>query len=248
MSQLDGGSPAELLSATHEAMERCQETTALESPLSSLSVLSQQAVEEATSIPRYDEHVHACLKDLIFVGPPNTDLDSAEGAKSAAALFWRSPRDSRAKLEWRNPLRTHEVQPLLFDQIVGAKRGEGAKTICLVVHTQVKQMTKILRDEPQCGRRIGVVIDNHAFAETMGTSNRIFVGIRPWRSMSTIVLHLFLAHQRLLRREIAKILLLAILSDTLSHRSATTTDADRETVPLLARFPQVDDPSDNCKR
>ena len=35
------------------------------------------------------------------------------------------------------------------------------------------------------------MIDNHAFAETMGTSNRIFVGIRPWRSMSTTVLHLF---------------------------------------------------------
>ena len=96
-----------------------QETTALESQLSSLIVLSQQAAEEVTSVTRYDdEHIHAFLKDLIFVGHINTDLDSAEGAKGVAALFWRSPCDSRANLEWRNPLRTHGVRPLLFDQIV----------------------------------------------------------------------------------------------------------------------------------
>jgi len=251
MSQLDSGKPVELLSETNEAIERFEDTTVVQSRLSSLIELSQQTAEEVTSVSSYDDHIHAYLKDLIFVGHINTDLDSVAGAIGGAALFGGVPAISESNLNGEILFALKECNletPQLFDEIIGAKPGEGAKKICLVDHTEVKQMTKILRDDPQRGKRIGAVIDHHALAETMGTSKPIFMDIRPWGSMSTIVAYLFLAHQRRLPQEIAKILLMAILSDTLSLRSVTTTDADRETVALLARFAQVDDPDELARK
>lgn len=62
--------------------------------------------------------------------------------------------------------------------------------------------------------------------------------------MSTIVTVLFLQHRRFLPPPIAKVLLMAILSDTLNLQSVTTTDADRSVVALLTSYSKTPDPDE----
>jgi manganese-dependent inorganic pyrophosphatase len=72
--------------------------------------------------------------------------------------------------------------------------------------------------------------------------------IRPWGSMSTIVTFLYITYKRKLPAPIAKIMMMAILSDTLNLRSITTTEADRCTVALLREYCGVVDTDDLCSR
>merc|ERR1712137_1509224 len=62
--------------------------------------------------------------------------------------------------------------------------------------------------------------------------------------MSSIVAHMFVRSNKTMRPEIARILLCAILSDTLNLQSVTTTNADRFSVALLARLGDVEDPDE----
>lgn len=57
----------------------------------------------------------------------------------------------------------------------------------LVDHTEKKQMVPYIREN--LGQVVGV-IDHHALASSFHTSTPIFMDIRPWGSMSTILTHL----------------------------------------------------------
>ena len=57
--------------------------------------------------------------------------------------------------------------------------------------------------------------------------------------MSTIIAWLYIRNNRYLPKKIARILLCAILSDTLNLKSATTAKADEFAVALLAKFGEV---------
>lgn len=106
--------------------------------------------------------------------------------------------------------------------------------ICLVDHTEEKQMVPSIRSS--ITDRVVGVIDHHALAKSFHTKRPIFMDLRPWGSMSTIVGYLFVSHRRALPKNLATLLLQAILSDTLNLRSITTTDADRSMVALLQNY------------
>ena len=53
--------------------------------------------------------------------------------------------------------------------------------------------------------------------------------------MSSIVAHLYVRNNASMPQGVARILMCAILSDTLNLQSVTTTDADRFAVALLAK-------------
>mmetsp|Transcript_34794 Transcript_34794/g.70383 ORF Transcript_34794/g.70383 Transcript_34794/m.70383 type:complete len:321 (+) Transcript_34794:911-1873(+) len=65
--------------------------------------------------------------------------------------------------------------------------------------------------------------------------------IRPWGSMSTIIGHTFLTHNRRPSKSVAGMLLCAILSDTLNLLGPTTTEWDRLMVAVLSEISGVDD-------
>lgn len=69
----------------------------------------------------------------------------------------------------------------------------------------------------------------------------IYIDIRPWGSMSTIIAHTFTMNQRSPTRSTAGMLLCAILSDTLNLQGPTTTEWDRMMVTILAEIAGVDD-------
>ena len=126
------------------------------------------------------------------------------------------------------------VPPLQFDDLHDASKGgtfPASSKVCLVDHTEETQMVRSLRDTyPE--RVIGV-IDHHALAKSFHTNRPIYMDLRPWGSMSTILGYLFVSFRRTLPKPIAVLLMQAILSDTLNLRSVTTTDADRSMVALL---------------
>merc|ERR1711862_750331 len=60
--------------------------------------------------------------------------------------------------------------------------------------------------------------------------------------MSSIIAHMYVRNNAFMKPKIARILMCAILSDTLNLQSVTTTNADRFAVALLAKAGEVDDP------
>lgn len=86
------------------------------------------------------------------------------------------------------------------------------------------------------------VIDHHALQNsTIVTDMPIYIDIRPWGSMSTIIAHTFLTMNRRPKKATAGMMLCAILSDTLNLQGPTTTDWDRMMVAILVELAEVED-------
>ena len=66
--------------------------------------------------------------------------------------------------------------------------------------------------------------------------------------MSTIITHLYIRLSAPISKSIARLLMCAILSDTLALRSVTTTDADRFAVALLAKLGEIESPDTVAKQ
>lgn len=194
-----------------------------------------------------DTFMRTLLRECIFVGHVNTDLDSIAGAICAADLFGGIAARAEDKLngEIEYALKYVGMQPPpLFDDIPGgssAATNGKLRKVCLVDHNEVDQMTRSLKDDPHRMKRIVGLIDHHAVASSFTTPSPLFIDVRPWGSMSSIVFHMYLRCRVPIRKEVARLLLCAILSDTLNLKSGTTTPADRFSVALLSAFGEVDD-------
>lgn len=174
------------------------------------------------------------LSDSIFCGHLVTDLDSIAGAIGAAELYGGIPaRASQVNSETQFALDYWGVpKPEPIEELVVTLPGAG---ICLVDHQQMSQVNPAIDPE-----RIVGVIDHHALQNaTIVTDRAIYIDIRPWGSMSTIIAHTFLSIQRRPRKSTAGMLLCAILSDTLNLMGPTTTDWDRMMVAILCEVAGV---------
>ena len=104
-------------------------------------------------------------------------------------------------------------------------------------HQQTSQLNKAIPLE-----RIVGVIDHHALQNsTIVTDMPIYIDIRPWGSMSTIIAHNFMMYRRRPSRPVAGMLLCAILSDTLNLQGPTTTEWDRLMATVLTDIAGVGD-------
>ena len=185
----------------------------------------------------YEDCLREKLCKAVFVGHVNTDLDSVAGAIGAAHLFGGRAALAEPLNELNGEIlfaiKNSGVEPPPhFDELEDARDCD----LCLVDHTEEKQMVPSIRASPRLYDRIVGVVDHHALAKSFQTVRPIYMDVRPWGSMSTIVGYLFVANRRGLPKPIAVLLLQAILSDTLNLRSVTTTDADRGMVALLASY------------
>jgi|EP00945_MAST-04E_sp_MAST-4E-sp1_P005939 inorganic pyrophosphatase/exopolyphosphatase len=183
-----------------------------------------------------NEFLTGMLKDCVFVGHLNTDLDSVAGAIGAAELYGGTPalaqRVLNTEIEWALQ-RWGIPKPVYIGDIPNLKN----LRICLVDHNQWSQTPKCIDQEQIVG-----IIDHHATQSgTVQTSSPIFFDIRPWGSMSTILSHNFMRQKRKIKPRVAGIMMSAILSDTLNFKSPTTTDVDKLVVSTLAKVCGVDD-------
>jgi len=192
--------------------------------------------KEITTVPKVDLFVPEALKDAVFVGHLVTDLDSVGGAIGAAALYGgRAALASEVNSETAFALEEWGMEkPPTIEEVL--KENPDAK-ICLVDHQQTSQMNPNINPDNVVG-----VIDHHALqSKTIVTDRPIYIDIRPWGSMSTIIAHTFLTHQRRPPIKVAGMMLCAILSDTLNLQGPTTTEWDRLIVAVLSEIAQVDD-------
>jgi len=190
-------------------------------------------------LPKIDLFLPDVLKDAVFVGHVVTDLDSVAGAIGAACLYGgtpalASPINSETMFafqEWGAKM------PQYVEDILEEAGPDNQPDICLVDHQQTSQLNPCIPVD-----RIVGVIDHHALqSKTIVTDKPIYIDIRPWGSMSTIVAHTFLTHKRRPPKDVAGMLLSAILSDTLNLLGPTTTKWDRLMVAVLADICNVDD-------
>ena len=187
-------------------------------------------------VPKVDLFLPEALRDAIFVGHLVTDLDSVAGAIGAAALYGgKAATASEVNSETEFALKQWGVEvPPRIEEVL--KSNPDAK-VCLVDHQQTSQMNPAINPDKVVG-----VIDHHALqSKTIVTDRPIYIDIRPWGSMSTIVAHTYLTHGRRPSTSIAGMLLCAILSDTLNLQGPTTTEWDRMMVAVLADLSAVDD-------
>lgn len=199
--------------------------------------------------------VEKILEGCLFVGHVKTDLDSIAGAIGAAALWkgvaTRAERQVNGEIEYALEFAGLELPPF-FDDVPGAANrnmttGE-LLNVCLVDHNEEKQMVEALRKDPNRAKRIVGLIDHHCLSESFSSQKPVFMDIRPWGSMSTIVAHSFIRSNRPMPKPIARILLAAILSDTLNLKSVTTTTADEMMVTLLTILGEVEDANEVAQR
>lgn len=171
------------------------------------------------------------LKDVVFCGHIMADLDSIAGAIGAALLYTGTPtRASEINCEtqfaldyWKLPC-PEAIEDVLKEQ--------PDASICLVDFQQQSQMNPAINMDNIVG-----VIDHHAIqGNAIVTGKPIFINIRPWGSMSTIIAHTFAVEEKHLPKSVAGILLAAILSDTLNLRSPTTTKWDERMVSMLVQY------------
>lgn len=202
-----------------------------------------------------DTLVNSELAGCIFVGHVNTDLDSIAGAIAGADLYNGVP--ARAESEFNGEiafaLELCGIEaPPFFEEIPGGAKEDPSlcrlRKVCLVDHNEVKQMTRVLRDDEKRMQRIVGLVDHHAIAQSFSSKNPLFLDVRPWGSMSTIMALNYLRSDRVMENSseskqgnIALLLLCAILSDTLNCKSVTTTARDKFAVALLAAWANVED-------
>ncbi|MFH1521360.1 MAG: manganese-dependent inorganic pyrophosphatase, partial [archaeon] len=84
------------------------------------------------------------------------------------------------------------------------------------------------------------IVDHHKLGDVT-TSFPVDVLIRPVGSTCTIVKSLYDYYEKKISKEIAGVMLCAILSDTVIFKSVTTTDEDRDIAKELAEIAGVDD-------
>lgn len=183
------------------------------------------------------------LQGAVFCGHLVTDLDSIAGAIGASKLYGGTPAAaSEVNSETRFALELFGVQvPERIEDII--EKDPNVK-VCLVDHQQSSQMNPTIQAKNVVG-----IIDHHALQnKTVVTEKPIYVDIRPWGSMSTIIAHSYLIRKLRLSKATAGILLCAILSDTLNLNSPTATDWDKLIVTVLAELAEINDINDLAKR
>ncbi|KAL9183294.1 hypothetical protein ACHAXT_005081 [Thalassiosira profunda] len=198
--------------------------------------IAEALPKEAAVVPKVELFMPEALRDSIFVGHLVTDLDSVGGAIGAASLYdGKAALASKVNSETEFALKEWGVEmPPTIEEVL--KETPDAK-ICLVDHQQTSQMNPAINPDNVVG-----VIDHHALqSKTIVTDRPIYIDIRPWGSMSTIIAHTFLTHQRRPPTGVAGMLLCAILSDTLNLQGPTTTEWDRLLVAVLSEIAEVDD-------
>jgi len=181
-------------------------------------------------------YMPSMLSGALFCGHLVTDMDSIAGAIGAADLYGGTAcRASEVNSETAFCLERWGIEkPAPVEEMLEKMPDAG---VCLVDHQQTSQLNPAI---PL--KRIIGVIDHHALqSETIVTEAPIFIDIRPWGSMSTIVTHGYLASGRKPPPHIAGMLLCAIISDTLNLMGPTTTQWDKMMVAILAIIAGVED-------
>lgn len=174
-------------------------------------------------------------KELVF-GHQNPDTDTIASAMAyayyqnqlgyeAEAVALGEPNDeTKFALDkfGFEPLRVIETAANETDQVMLVDHNEPQQSV-----SDIDQVT------------VTHLIDHHR-VNGFNTSAPLFMSVRPYGSVSTILTEMFQAKNINIPANLAGMLLSGLISDTLLLKSPTTTDHDREALTYLANLAQVD--------
>lgn len=185
------------------------------------------------------------ISGAVFCGHLVADLDSIAGAIGGATLYGGTPaRASEINSETEFALDYWGVSLDTIKPVEDVLKEEPNRSVCLVDFQQTTQLNSAINMDQIVG-----VIDHHALqSSTIITNKPIYVDIRPWGSMSTILAYEFANKGAYLPQSVAGLLLCAILSDTLNLRSPTTTEWDRKVLSMLVQYTSVEDVNLLCAK
>jgi len=225
-------------SVTKKSTYADRDATPVEIAVESESASTKKMLKDLAAADNIVEHLPE-LQGAIFCGHLVADLDSVAGAIGAAELYGGVPaRASDINSETKFALEYWGLKLELIRPVEELLEEHGsAARVCLVDFQQTTQLNPAIKESQIVG-----IIDHHALqSSTIVTQKPIFVDIRPWGSMSSIIAHSFVMLKKALPKQIAGLLLCAILSDTLNLRSPTTTPWDRKVVSMLVQYAGVED-------
>jgi len=183
-------------------------------------------------------YIPESLKGAVFCGHLVADMDSIAGAIGAAELYGGTPARASA-INGETEFGLHywgydldDIKPI--EEVLAS---DPDHPVCLVDFQQKTQLHPNIKPKQVVG-----VIDHHALqSSTLITERPIYVDIRPWGCMSSILAHNYVMMGKYMPKSVAGLMLSAILSDTLNLRSPTTTEWDRRIMTMLVQYTGVTD-------
>jgi len=179
---------------------------------------------------------HPQLADALFVGHLVADCDAVASAIGGACLhkgIATVASDLNSETRWALKKWGCETPPRIEDMM----KEDPKRSVCLTDFNQQSQLNEAVPMSNIVG-----IIDHHALQNnTVVTEKPIYIDIRPWGSAATILAHTFAIQKEHLPKNVAGMLLSAILSDTLNLKSPTKTDWDARMVSMLVQYLDIDD-------
>jgi len=172
---------------------------------------------------------------IYVVGHKSPDSDSVCSALAVAELKSLLGEKAEAKVAGEVNAETRFILEKFGLEVPEILDSAEDEDIILVDHSDVSQGV----DGLDKARVVGI-IDHHKLGD-VETSVPVEVLIRPLGCTCTIVKGLYDYYGKEISKDIAGIMLCAILSDSVIFRSPTTTDEDRKVVEELMEIAEVDD-------
>lgn len=181
------------------------------------------------------------MSQVFVIGHKSPDTDSIGAALSYAYLKRQLGMDAVARRcgdinkETAFALDYFKIDaPELVENVARVHPDDEKQKMILVDHNESKQCVDGIGDAD-----IIEVVDHHRLGD-LETESPIFILIRPVGCVNTVVYGLYKQNGIVPAKEIAGMMLSAIISDTVLFRSPTTTEEDRTAVRELAAIAGVD--------
>lgn len=172
---------------------------------------------------------------IIVVGHKNPDTDSIASAIGAADLWTKRGMDAKPVAQGSIPPETAFVLEkfgVAAPEVVTDATGQ---KVVLVDHTDISQTVDNLDKAELLG-----VVDHHKLGD-ITTANPLEMWVWPVGCSCTVLKSMYDFYGVEVSKDIAGVLLCAILSDTVMFKSVTCTPADKKAVEELAKIAGVPD-------
>ena len=181
------------------------------------------------------------MSKVYVTGHKSPDTDSIAAAISYSYLKRQLGMDAVAaragepNKETKFALDYFKVEaPVLLTNVARKSESDEKTKIILVDHNESKQCVDGIKDAD-----VLELIDHHRLGD-FETESPIFILIRPVGCVNTVIYGLYKQNGVKPSREVAGMMLSAIISDTVLFRSPTCTEEDKKAVKELAEIASVD--------
>lgn len=181
------------------------------------------------------------MSKVYVTGHKSPDTDSIAAAISYSYLKRQLGMDAVAaragepNKETKFALDYFKVEaPVLLTNVARKSESDEKTKIILVDHNESKQCVDGIKDAD-----VLELIDHHRLGD-FETESPIFILIRPVGCVNTVIYGLYKQNGVKLSKEVAGMMLSAIISDTVLFRSPTCTEEDKKAVKELAEIAGVD--------